>query len=138
MALIRNDEVQAAIISSLLADLTVTAELVDCLEVREAHWKGQEFTYPNIRVEMSRNNPSQGGEHCLSEIGLNIYVYSEEASSRQANRIAGIIADKYHNKSLNSGGLFFTRFRADIIPAISQNITTWRSQVTLSSTVGRT
>lgn len=137
MTLIRNDEIQTSVISDLLADATITAELLDPTEIRELHWKGQEFSYPNIRVEINRNVPSLGNDKCLSDVDLTIYVYSEEASSRQANRIAGIIADKYHNKSLNSSGIFFTRLKATIIPAISQNLTTWRSQVNLSSTVRR-
>ena len=137
MTLIRVDEIKTAMISSLKGKSAVTSELDDTDEIREFNWDGQNFTYPNIRVRINDNLPSPGSDLCLANTDIDIFVFSEEASSTQANRIAGIIADEYHKKSLNSEGLFFTRFTVNIIPAIKSDKLTWRSQVNLLSTVGQ-
>jgi hypothetical protein len=139
MAVIRNDEILKSWVQALKGNTTIIALLDDPDEIRQADWKGTNFTYPNIRVDVFSNNPAlQESDKCLADINMSIYVYSEEASSYEANRIAGIIADEYNKKSLNSQGLFFTRCRVDaIVPAIAQDERTWRSQTNITTTVRR-
>lgn len=139
MALIRTDEILKSIVQSVKGKTTITDLLNDSDEIRQIDWKGKNFTYPNIRIEVITNDPPQDeSDKCLSSTTIAIYVFSEEASSYEANQIAGIIADEYHRKSLNSQGIFFTRCRVtDIIPAIAVNERTWRSQVNITSTVRR-
>ena len=140
MTLIRTDEIQTAWITALKANTTIVAELDTADEIREINWKGSNFTYPNLRVEITSNTPSTDGrsEICLALTNTSIYAYSEEASSLQANQIAGIIANEYHDKhGLNYSNIAFTHIVADIIPAIAVTERLWRSQVNLVSTARR-
>jgi len=136
MSLIRVDEVRTALVTAVLANATITAQLSDALEVREHNWKGTGFSYPNIRVEITRVPPDPNRNCGQSFIG-SIYVYSEEASSTQADRIAGIIADEYDDKSLSSNGIFFTNVSVVPVGAIAQDERTWRSEVQVESMIQR-
>ena len=136
MTLIRTDEVQTALIIDLLANSDVTDELDDVTEIREFNWKGTEFSYPNIRVEIVNANPNESPDCGQSFIG-SIYVFSENSSSVQANQIAGIIADEYYHKSLSSNSIFFTSIGVSLISAIAQSERTWRSEVQLESMIQR-
>ena len=55
--MITNNTIQAALISKLLANITITAELDDAEEIRENEWQGTAFSYPNIRVRIISNDP---------------------------------------------------------------------------------
>lgn len=135
--MIRVDEIRTALISALKANTTIMAQLSDADEVRQHDWKGTEFSYPNIRVRIIDANPDPNPD-CSQEITGSIYIYSEEASSLQADTIAGIIADEYHGKSLNSNSIFFTRIICDLVGAIQQGQLTWRSEVLVRSMIQRT
>ncbi len=140
MTLIANDELLEAWIQELKGNSTVTDLLDDVNEIRQEEWKGSGFTYPAIRVEILVNTPPNSGDsdQCLASQQVAIYTFSEEASSLEANQIAGIIADEYHKKSLNSQGIFFTKNKVtELIPAIAMSERVWRAQVNLTSTVRR-
>ena len=136
MTLIRADEVRAALIIAVLNNANIIAELDDVAEVRQFNWKGTEFSYPNIRVEIVRVPPDPN-RNCGQSFNGSIYVYSEESSSTQADTIAGIIANEYDDKNLSSNGIFFTNIRAIPIGAIAQSERIWRSEIQLESLVQR-
>lgn len=136
MTLIRVDEVRASIIMAILSNATIMAELDDVTEVRELNWKGTEFSYPNIRVEIQRVPPDPNRNCGQSFIG-SIFAFSENSSSTQADRIAGIIADEYDDKSLSSNGIFFTNFSVVPVGAIAQDERTWRGEVQVESMIQR-
>lgn len=132
--MIRVDEVRTALISALQGNATIMAELSNVSEVREHSWKGTEFSYPNLRIKINKASPNSNPA-CSQEFDGSIYIYSEEASSMQADRIAGIIADEYHGKSLNSENIFFTRLTCELIGAIQEGMLVWRSEVLLNSLI---
>lgn len=132
--MIRVDEVRTALISALQGNTTIMAELSNASEVREHSWKGTEFSYPNLRIKINKASPNSNPA-CSQEFDGSIYIYSEEASSMQADRIAGIIADEYHGKSLNSENIFFTRLTCELIGAIQEGMLVWRSEVLLNSLI---
>ena len=136
MTLIPTDEIRTSLITALKTNTTIMAELDDSNEVREYNWKGADFSYPNIRVQI-RENTIEPSLSCGQRIFASIYSFSEENSSSQAEQIAGIIADEFHAKSLSASDLFFTQIIADIIPAVSVEVNTWRSEVTIRSWVQR-
>lgn len=123
----RNDEIQSAIVAYIKARSSITDELTaGATEVRENEWQGTEFTYPNIRVRLISN----AGTDCeRSDISLGIEVFSEEASSFEADRIAGIINGVLHKRSFASNGIQFNLITTNLVPAFRKDTRTWQSEV---------
>ena len=89
MADLRNDLIQSALVAYLKLQAIVLAELSSTSEIREDQWQGITFVYPCIRVNMISNRPL---EYCnASNIEFSVLVYSEQNSSAQSDKIAGII-----------------------------------------------
>jgi len=63
MTMLRNDEIQTAIVAYLKTKTAITSLLITednptgLVEIREDQWQGTEFDYPNIRVRMIGNSP---------------------------------------------------------------------------------
>jgi len=131
---LRNDEIQAAIVAYAKSKTDITDQLTDPEEVREDYWKGREFTYPNIRVRLISNQP-QDPECSLHRVTLSFMVFSEEASSQQADRIAGIINNTLHGKSFSSNSISFSTRTTNLIPAIAVSEKVWRAEVLMEAIV---
>ena len=135
----RNDLIQSAIVAYLKSQATVLAELPDDNEIREDQWQGSTFTYPNIRVRLISNIPLEN--NCDgSTVVMSILAFSEEASSHEADRIAGIIntalcGSEEKGKSFVYQSIRFSTFPNNLIPAIRQDKNTWRSEVLIRATV---
>jgi len=123
----RNDEIQAALVAKAKANLSITAE-IPSTEIREVSWQGTEFSYPNLRIRILSNTPIS--KNCnAQEINTSWLVYSENDSSQEANRIAGIISQEFHDRQFTSNGIAFSLIVTNVIPAIRSDIRTWRSEV---------
>jgi hypothetical protein len=139
---IPNNTVQAAIISFLKSKVTITSLLVDNAgvahpeEIREAEWQGDTFSYPNIRVDLGTQTDAIEETNCnISNITFSILVFSELYSSKEANSIAGVIANIIHKKSMTSGGVQFVRVICTLVPAIRRDERTWRSEIICQSSI---
>jgi hypothetical protein len=132
VTLIRVDQARAALISNIESQTDVMALLDDTNEVREVSWKGTAFSYPNYRVRINRIAPFQD---CYQELEASIFCYSEEASSQEAEEMAGTLANAYHDISFTQGSIKFTHVQVNLIPAIQEDERTWRSEVILESVV---
>ena len=131
--MLRNDEVQAAIVAYIKAQSTITAELKDGAdEVREDNWQGREFTYPNIRVRLIDNEPAEP-ECNLHRVVLSFLVFSENASSQEADRIAGIINNTLHGRSFQSNNISFSLRTTSLVPAIRSDERTWRAETLMEA-----
>jgi hypothetical protein len=135
MTMLRNDELQAIIIGYLKTVTAVVALLVteDNLtgtsEIREDQWQGTEFYYPNIRVRMISNAPYGDSNQCNSStFSVSIMAYSEEASSQEADKIAGIISTSLNAKSFIRSGVSMFLRTTSLIPAVRSDTHTWRSE----------
>lgn len=133
--MLRNDEIQAAWVAYLKDNATILAELDDTDEIREDGWKGTNFTYPNIRVRLIDNIPEAGRDCNLHSVTISTMVFSEEASSQQADRIAGIIMDELHDKQFVSNNISFGVRGSSLAPAIWSDEQTWRSEAIMSMRV---
>jgi hypothetical protein len=133
MTLRRNDEIQAGIVAYLKSKIVITSLLYndDPAEIKEDQWKGTTSNYPNIRVRMISNVPADA-VCSSSRFSVGIQVFSELDSSREADEIAGIIMGVLHVKGFTSSGIAFTSTVTNVIPAISQDVRTWRSEVLVS------
>lgn len=106
--MIDNFDVQEGWISRLKADRLPT-DSVTAGEIREGSWKGTDFTYPNIRVKARSFIPQTQSKPCqIFRSSVSIQVFSAEKSSKQANQMAGIIAERYWGRSFSSEGVRFS------------------------------
>lgn len=123
-----NDDIQQGIISYLKGKSAITSQLKSSNDIKEDQWKGTVANYPMIRVRMISNVPSS---ECDASFTASIMVFSEEASSQEADHIAGIIANILLGRGFSSTGVAFVVWATNIIPAIGQE-QTWRSEVLIS------
>lgn len=127
--MLRNDEIQAAWVDYLKANTTILAQLLDTNEIREDNWQGTDFSYPNIRVRVVSNTPEAGRDCDLHNIVIGTQAFSEEPSSQQADRIAGIIMEELHDKQFVSNGIAIGVRTSDLIPAVRTDERTWRAEM---------
>lgn len=133
MTLRSNDEIQAALLAYIKDKATITA-VITSTEMREDQWQGTTCTYPAIRIRMISNVPSD--TNCnYNNISVSFMVFTENASSQEADRIAGIINQALHDKSFVSNNIAFFLRTTNLIPAFRSDIRTWRSEVLMNGTV---
>lgn len=136
MTMLRNDEIQAAIVAYLKSLTAVTSQLVSvdgtvvgASEIREDQWQGTEFEYPNIRIRMISNAPYGDSDQCnASTFTVSIMVFSQEYSSQKADRISGIISTSLNAKSFVQGSVSIFLRTTNLIPAVHSGTHTWRSE----------
>ena len=133
MAFIRNNTIQAAMVSYLKSKTTLTSVLASSSEIRENTWKGTDFSYPKVRVDLTDNIPGKIG--CPQTIGVTLQVYSEKPSSLEADNIAGIIVDILHSTQFQQSNLNFAFIATNVKPANEIGENTWRSDVILTGQV---
>jgi hypothetical protein len=133
MAFIRSNTIQAAFISYLKAQGTLTSVLANANEIRENTWKGTEFVYPCIRVDLVNNRPGGGG--CPQGLDVTVQVYSEKPSSLEADNIAGIIVDILDDKQFSHNSLNIAIDATNVKPAYAVGENLWRSDVILSGQI---
>jgi len=127
-------EVKEGLISYLKSKTSITDRLTDgANEIREVQWQGSDFTYPNVRVRVRELTPF--ADCGLGTIACHIYVFSEDASSKEADEISGIIANELHEKHFSSSGVMYNLWVTDVISAIRQDIRTWRTEILMSGKV---
>lgn len=136
--MISNSDIQQSWIAKLKANSSITA-LVPAVEIRENQWKGERFSYPNIRVKLTNFAPNTPNNNCLifrSEVS--ILCFSEIKSSKEADDIAGVVATQLWGHPFTSGGVKFTAVNlVNIIPAYVPEYDTnsWLSEVNLNCLV---
>lgn len=136
--MISNDEVKEAVVSTLKADAILVARLPDGQNgIRERGWRGNVFQYPIVRVDLEPQRDLTPDSNCTPVTqDWSIYVYSEEHSSREADQIAGLVANLFQGRFFVSNGIKFSRVNIlENIPAIPEDERTWRAQVRCRSII---
>ena len=132
--LITNNEIQAAIVGWLKTRTLITNELIDSEQVKEEQYQGTLSVYPAVRVRLISNQPNNK-QGCVQPITLGIQVYTEDASSKNCDRIAGIIGKELHSKQFSTSGFLFGMFITDLVPAYRRDAQTWMSEVLIKADV---
>jgi hypothetical protein len=132
---IRNNTIQAALVAYLKGKTTLTSVLANANEVRENTWKGTDFKYPNVRVDLTNNRPDTIG--CPQAIGVTFQVFSESPSSLEADNIAGIIVDILHGIQFTQSSLSFALDVTNAKPANANGENLWQSDVIMTGLVNR-
>ncbi len=128
------DDIRGALIDYLQSKTTITS-LVSATETRENQWQGVDFTYPCVRVKVNSATPQQAGECDIFDCPISIIVKSEQASSAQADNIAGIINTVLHRRSFDQSGVRFMIWTTRLSEAIREDTRTWRAEVLIQATV---
>lgn len=141
----RNDEIQASIVAYLKGIYAIYSQLITpdfptgtASEIREDQWQGTEFDYPNIRVRMISNVPSTDDPSCANaEISVSLMAFSQEYSTQEADRIAGIISTYVSGKTFSSVGVSVYLRTVNLIPAVRSDTHTWRSECLMRGTAAK-
>lgn len=107
-------------------------------DIREFEWQGDEFTYPNIRLDLEDNRYEfNEQERCaLQTIEFSVYIYSEQRSSKQCSYIKGLVASALIGLGFTGTYAKYTRIRLlENIPAIRVSEREFRSQLKLTTFV---
>lgn len=124
--MISPNTVQEGIVTRLKGKASVIELLSSASDVKEDQWQGTTFSYPAIRVRLDNVNPILDCN--TTEVLGAILVFSEDASSKEANNIAYAVMSEL-DKSFTSAGYRYVSNVRGIIPAIRQDDRTWRSEV---------
>lgn len=95
------DLVQKNLIKMLQSDANLmTALSNDINKILEMDYQGQDFTYPNVRLDVQLQNPVGNGTDRtrLSTIHWTTRVYSDKPYSQEANHILGLVMEAQFNK----------------------------------------
>jgi hypothetical protein len=134
--MLSNNDIQAALLSYLKSKSTITSEVTNpdgIIEIREDQWQGTDFDYPCIRIRLISNVP-QTSECDKTNISVSFLVFTEDASSQNSDKIAGIINTILHDKQFTSNGISFYLRTTNLIPAIRSSTITWRSEILMNGT----
>lgn len=138
--MIRNDELQTALISRLKANTTITPLLASGTyadetwerDIREDQYQSSNFAYPHVRVKLLPSTPL-GDKDCPHvKFSVSFLVFSESGSSLEADKIAGIINNELHGKTFTSNNIVISLRLGSLIPAIRSDINTWRSELLMN------
>lgn len=130
-----NEDIQAALLTYLKAQTSITTLLSDTHEIREDQWSARNFVYPNVRVNLI-NQRLEVTHDCPSTVNGSVLIYSETNSSKQADDIAGAVATSLHQKAFTRNTIRFAMMRVtDLVPAIRVDDRTWRSQVVFQAVI---
>lgn len=138
--MIGDEAIQAGIISRIksLAPYTSSFGSVDSGEVREWDWQGENFVYPNLRVDLEDNAPYFDEQlRCtLQRVEFSVYIYSEQRSSKECSQIKTNINNSLIGLGFTVNGVKYSDPRLiESIPAIRETERVWRSQLRYSTKV---
>lgn len=128
-------QVQADLITKIKNTYSITTGTTD---IHEYEWQGDEFTYPNIRLDLEDNRYEfNEQERCaLQTIEFSVYIYSEERSSKQCSYIKGLVANALIGLGFTGTYAKYTHIRLmENIPAIRVSERIFRSQLKLTTFV---
>lgn len=105
--MINNAQIQGGWIAEIKERTNITT-LVPAVEVREDLWKGEKFSYPNIRIKLGLLTPTSQNSDCNTyRSPVSIQVFTEQKSSKTTDEIAGAIATEFVGKSFRANGIRF-------------------------------
>jgi hypothetical protein len=135
--MISSELIQAALIAKATSSATLTAAPLSSGTVLEYNYQGTDWSYPCVRLQLESNNKdidSLGS--CPSVAEFSWYVFSEQGSSKQANQLAGRVVAAFEDLSFTQNGIKFSKIKIlENIPAIRQDVRTWRAQVRCRSVI---
>ncbi|MCJ7527443.1 MAG: hypothetical protein MUO37_04930 [Methyloceanibacter sp.] len=136
--MISPDVVQAAIIALLKADAPLVASLAaDPARIKEADWRGTDFEYPAVRVDITDMRPTGNGNCSEQRQGVtgSIIVYSKVDSSAEAAALLGLVQNAIQQKHLVGAGMSSQVMRPIETHFPYRDNDIWRGEVVFATTV---
>lgn len=136
--MISNTVIREAIVTYLKANAPLVAalKLPGADEIREMQWQGTTFVYPNVRVG-NITQRSYGNVECgISRVEFSVACFSEEASSKEASTLSGLVMSALHNKNFTENGLMFIRVLVtELSDPFRRDKLTWAATIRLKALV---
>jgi len=122
-------------IEAWIADLKSHPEITSLLcapnEIREVEWQGTDFCYANIRVAITfRPSINRCGP---DDADIELEIFSEEKSSKQATHIASVIVGLYHGHTFEMNGIKFSTVIVREVTKPERSIYAWMVKVKIFS-----
>lgn len=126
--MISNELVQAALVAKINNTPLVMALVSGT--VLEYNFQGTDWIYPCARLQLEPQIGAGNAVACPSFIEFSFYGFSEQGTSKEANQIAGAFVTSFRSLSFSQNNIKFSNIEVlENIPAIRQDVRTWRSQV---------
>lgn len=129
--MVSNELVQAAIISKLKANTTLTDFLGGATAIKELQFQGANFAYPAVRASIGTQQPLGVEESCYEttgEITFSVISFSENDSSRQCDELAGLVYSALKGSQLSGTGFRTLRTQVDsITKSVRIGLRLWQS-----------
>lgn len=136
--MISNDVIQAALLAKAQSTTSITSLLPDGANgIKQLNYKGTDFSLPCIRLAIESQTDVFGTEaNCPSQVDFSFYVFSEKASSKEADQIAGAVVAAFRGLSFQRDTVKFVKIRIlENVPAVAEDERTWRAQIRCQSIV---
>lgn len=134
--MIPNDQIKEGVVQRLRAYATLTNLLPDGIQgVREANWRGQDFSYPNVRVQLDSQFDATPDTNCTPTYAtFSVFILSEKHSSQECDTIAGIVEAYLRGSNFTINTVKFNNVKVlELVPAVQEDVHTWRAQVRCQS-----
>lgn len=136
--MINNAQIQAGWIAEIKERTNITT-LIPAVEVREDLWKGEKFTFPNIRVKLGDLTPTAQNSNCNTfRSPVSIQIFTEQKSSKTTDEIAGVIATEFIGKTFTNNGVRYYGITLEsLVPADvpERDVNAWMAVVNLNALV---
>ncbi len=133
--MITNDIIQEDLITLLKANTALTTELTSQntesgeKQIKEDQYQGTLFEYPAVRVDIQRQDSLDNADQCDNSVLIfSIRCYAEDASSKRADVLAGLVNAAIHRQELVGAAYKSPRMRnAGLLGAIRTDEELWMS-----------
>ncbi|OGS01184.1 MAG: hypothetical protein A2V88_08875 [Elusimicrobia bacterium RBG_16_66_12] len=127
-----------ALIALLKANGPLVAALPAAGAIKEAEWRGTNFDYPAIRLDITGGGPQGNGACAEGWTGVagSVIALSKEDSSGECLTLLGLIQDALQRKHLP--GLAALEVKIDSTTYPFRELNLWRGEVLFATTVIQT
>ena len=130
------NDVQRAFITKLKAHVPLT-DLVG-VEIREANWMENEFTYPSVRVDNNAMGFMAQNGNCYGQwfdISVSVFVFTESTSSKACGDMCGLVGKLFGLSTVLNARLQSQPLDIQYTPPIPMGDTFWRGEVIVTGRV---
>lgn len=133
--MIDNDLVQSSLLTQANTTPLITSSFPSGTVV-EYNFQGTDWHYPAARIHIEDQRDLEDYATCPSVVEFSWYIFSEKASSKEANNLAYKFVSAFRGLSFSQNHVKFVKIKIlENIPAIRQDERTWRSQVRCQSII---
>lgn len=134
--MIDDSVLQKDLVADLLAYTTLTGLLASATEIREDQYQGTVFHYPAVRVAILNQTYIPDREQCdHALVAFSVRCYTEEASSKAADILAGVVNGRLHRRNFHGTG-WYSWFRSQgLVGALRVDERLWRAEALFGGTV---